>query len=459
MASSPDLAAPQPPPAFDATPVSLIDDAKRIIEISRKVVDEIIANINLDEATFENVILPFINDENSKSRETRIIKFYASTSPRKELRDASNTASKLLTNAEIDFLTREDFYELVNAVVKRREKLSSDSQYFLEKLHQSFQQNGLKIPNGPDRERYKEIQKRIGDLTRECLRNLNGDTSGLWFTREELEGLPNDFLKHCRTEALAVKPDDALSVDYEAKGEASSRLWVTLKEPDTIPIMKFAANPETRRKDFIANQSRCPQNGPLYREVFILRDEAARLMGYPNHAAFRTESKMVKTPDVVNVFLGNVRTQLKTRRDEEIDLLLQLKREDLEARGVEVPESEKLYLWDREYYDRILKEKYHSFNQNEIAEYFSLDKTLSGMFKIYSHIFGLHFVEVPAGKSARWHESIIMFTVWDQDERNDFLGYLYFDFFPRDGKYTHAGHYNLQPVPNPCPFNPYPLML
>lgn len=49
-----------------------------------------------------------------------------------------------------------------------------------------------------------------------------------------------------------------------------------------------------------------------------------------------------------------------------------------------------------------------------------------------------------------WHPDVIVFSVWeDAANGGDFLGYLYFDLFPRDHKYNHAGHYNLRPVNSP----------
>ena len=47
-------------------------------------------------------------------------------------------------------------------------------------------------------------------------------------------------------------------------------------------------------------------NVPLFKEAVVLRDEAARLLGYPNHAALRIEDKMAKTPKTVDDFLGDL---------------------------------------------------------------------------------------------------------------------------------------------------------
>ena len=45
-----------------------------------------------------------------------------------------------------------------------------------------------------------------------------------------------------------------------------------------------------------------------------------------------------------------------------------------------------------------------------------------------------------------WHPDVQMYSVWNIDGSEEPLGYAYLDFFPRDGKYTHAGHYPLQKV-------------
>jgi metallopeptidase MepB len=80
------------------------------------------------------------------------------------------------------------------------------------------------------------------------------------------------------------------------------------------------------------------------------------------------------------------------------------------------------------------------------------------MLKIFEELFGLEFVEIvgedraavaPTGKGDDivWHEDVQVFSVWDDaGEGNGFVGYLYLDLFPREGKYGHAANFNLQPV-------------
>jgi metallopeptidase MepB len=79
------------------------------------------------------------------------------------------------------------------------------------------------------------------------------------------------------------------------------------------------------------------------------------------------------------------------------------------------------------------------------------------MLKIFEELFGLFFVEIVGedrdalaesgkGDDIVWHEEVQVFSVWDDEgEGSEFVGYLYLDLFPRDGKYGHAANFNLQP--------------
>lgn len=201
----------------------------------------------------------------------------------------------------------------------------------------------------------------------------------------------------------------------------------------------------------------CNNNIDLFKEAIILRDEAARLLGYPNHAAFRIEDKMSKTPKVVLDFLGDLRTQLAPGGATEIAHLKDIKQKDLKARGIETEFDDNYYLWDHRFYDRLMIEEEYTIDEQKIAEYFPITSTINGMLKIFEDLFGLVFIELdgadrdklsPTGKGEDiiWHEDVKMFSVWDdQSGGGSFSGYLYLDLHPRPGKYGHAANFGLQP--------------
>ncbi|KAI9750971.1 MAG: mitochondrial import inner membrane translocase subunit tim21 [Chaenotheca gracillima] len=432
---------PQPPAKFTATPSSLLEDAKKLIDMSRGVQDKVVADNSASNASFDRVMLPLAYDENTCADISHILGFYQAVSSDKELRDASTEVENLLNEFDIESAMREDVFQIVDAVVKKGEKLDPESTRLLEKAHKGYIQYGLSIPAGPQRDRFKEIKKRLSQISTIFSKNLNEEVGGLWFTREELDGVPEDVLSGLK----------------EGEGENAGKLRLSYKYPDLFPTLRYAKDADVRKKVFVGNENKCNQNVPLFHEAVVLRDEAARLLGYPTHAAYKIEDKMIKTPKNVDDFLGDLRKRLSPGGKAEIEKLQALKTKDLSARGKEAQNDGHYYLWDHRYYDRLMIEEEYSIDQQKIAEYFPLQTTVEGMLHIFEQLFGLVFVEITPGDERDklaggkggdiiWHEDVKMFSVWDDEgEGGEFVGYLYLDMFPRDGKYGHAANFNIQP--------------
>ena len=71
------------------------------------------------------------------------------------------------------------------------------------------------------------------------------------------------------------------------------------------------------------------------------------------------------------------------------------------------------------------------------------------MLHIFERLFGLVFVQLSDGKGleegATWHKDTKLYQVWNDEPENSFVGYLYMDLHPREGKYGHAACFNMQP--------------
>lgn len=430
---------PQAPPLFTGTATSIIKDTKRLIELSRAVQDKIVANVKPEDATFENVMLPTANDENKMTLEAHILGFYQAVSANPHLRNSSTEAEKLFDEFSIESSMREDVFKRVEAALQKNEEIDPESRRLLDKEYKNYIRNGLGIYEGPRRDRFKEIKKRLSQLSIIFQKNLNDENGGIWFTKEELDGVP----------------DDVVSGLKKGGGEYEGKLWLTFKYPDLFPTLKYAKNPATRKKVFIDNENKLNQNVPLFDEIILLRDEAARLLGYPNHAAFKIEDKMAKTPETVDEFLGDLRKRLTPGGANDKKTLVALKKEDHKNRGLEI--DDKLFLWDNRFYDRMLLERDYSLDQEKLAEYFPLQHAIRGMLGIFEQLFGLVFVEITGsdrssisptgnGDDIIWHPDVQLFSVWDDEgEGSGFVGYLYLDLHPREGKYGHAANFNLQP--------------
>lgn len=434
---------PQAPPLFTATPESIAADTKKLCDVTKNVLDSVVADVPADKATFAKALEPILLDENLAATQRRILTFYHHVSTNKELRDASTESERVFNDFGIECNMREDVFKVVDGAFANRasEDLSKEQLHVLEKERQKYIRNGLRLPAGPKRDRFKEIQKRLSELEIQCQTNLNEEKGAIWFTPEELEGVPADDI-------------DIDSLE-KGTGENEGKVKLSFKYNHYFPLIKHAVNADTRRKYTIAESNKANINVPLFQEVITLRDEAARLLGYENHAALRIEEKMAKGPEAVREFLDDLRTRLAEGGAKEINKLLEYKKKDLEERGL--PVDDNFFMWDTSFYSRIQKEKEYSVDETKISQYFPVESTFAGMLKIFEEIFGFVFVELKPDERARlsptgkaedivWHEDVLIYSVWDDEASGgNFCGYLYLDLHPRDNKYGHNANFNLEP--------------
>ena len=432
---------PQAPPLFTGAPESVIADTNAMIDRSRALMDRLVAEVKPADATFKNVLLPMALDDNKMGVEGNIIGFYKSVSTSAELRAKSNEAEQLMDKYGTEATLREDVYKLVEAAKEKGEKLEPECQRLLEKFHKDYLRAGMSLPTTEQRKQLKVIKDRIDTLANTFNSNLNDEAGGIWFDRKDVDGVPEDLVASWT----------------EGDGENKGKVRMTFKYPDFFPTMMFAKNAETREKALIENENKLPQNIPIFKEVIQRRDEAARLLGYKDHATFVIEDKMAKTPKTVDDFLGDLKGKLMEGGEKERKTLTELKKSDLASRGMEQSFDGHYYIWDHRFYNRLMLEKDYQVDQERLSEYFPLGPTIEAMLEIFEKLFGLSFTEIsgenraslsPSGKGEDivWHPDCQIFSVWDSDDMGgEFVGYLYLDLHPREGKYGHAANFNLQP--------------
>ena len=98
-------------------------------------------------------------------------------------------------------------------------------------------------------------------------------------------------------------------------------------------IFRFATAPGTRKRMYIGYDNRCNENVPLFREITVLRDEAARLLGYPSHAAFVVQDKMARNTETVHSLLNSLRAGLMPEGLQELERYKLAKEADLKSKG------------------------------------------------------------------------------------------------------------------------------
>ncbi|TPX58646.1 hypothetical protein SpCBS45565_g07930 [Spizellomyces sp. 'palustris'] len=408
---------------LDKSPSEIQAHTEEIIAKARIQYDQIAA-LTPDQCNFESIIKKMATVDNWLGIETNNVTFPQYVSPDKAVRDAAVEANKLLDEFEIQQSMREDLFKAVQATAAKKEQLDPESARLLEFTERDFKRNGLALPK-EKRDELEKLKKKLADASTEFSKNMNEDKTEVLFTKDELEGMPDDFL-----EGLTKKVDEKDGVEKYA---------VTMKYPDIIPTLRMANREETRKRLDIANGQKCQANVAILEGAVAVREQIAKLLGYKDHASYILEVKMAKDAKSVDEFLKKLRERLTPFGQKELQRLLELKKKEKASRNE--PFDNKINSWDFQYYNRLLLESEYSVNDEEIKQYFSLETVTQGMLDLYQTVLSIRFKEVE--KPPVWHADVRLFEVFDHS--GEFMGHFYLDLHPREGKYTHAAVFGLQP--------------
>jgi thimet oligopeptidase len=338
-----------------------------------------------------------------------------SVHPDKAVRDAADGALVQESSFLTDVFQNEAFYQLVSRV----EPQTMAQRQLKKDLIEAFEDSGVSLP--PEkRQRFKEISERLTELGQEFARNIRENEGRLTFTPAECEGLPQSYLDRVPRDEQG---NIVLGFDY----------------PDYVPFMMNARDEAARRRYWTANTLRgTPRNLDVLDEIVALRREIAELYEVPSFAHYVTKRRMVENPDTVTKFLDEVRSVVTEAEIRDLAELAELK---AELEGVLVEEA-RINRWDVSYYRERLRERRYAIDQEELRKYFPTRQTVDWMLDISERLYDVHFerIDVPV-----WHEDVIYLDVLDAST-NAFIGGIYLDLYPRDGKYKHAAAWPVRGV-------------
>ena len=329
----------------------------------------------------------------------------------------SDEAPRLAAHYDAIFLNPKLFAR-VKAIYDSRDSLHLDAEsaQLLKVYYMQFVHAGANLSDA-DKTRLKEINKRESTLETDFQQKLLAATKAGALVVDDkaaLAGLSDAEIANAAHAAESRK--------------MVGKYLIPMQNTTQQPSLASLTNRDTRQKLFDASWTRTEKGDKndtrdTITEIAKLRAEKAKLLGYPNYAAYTLYDQMANTPAKVEDFLGKLVPATAKKAAEEGALIQQM----IDKTGGKF----QLKPWDWELYSEKVRKARYDLDENELKPYFELNKVLQdGVFYAANKLYGLTFKErhdIPV-----YQPDVRVFEVFDKDGSE--LGLFYCDYFKRDNK-------------------------
>lgn len=332
------------------------------------------------------------------------------THPDAAMRDAARDCEQQVEQVNLEIAQDRGVYDALSAV--DLSGADEATRFWMERTLLEFRRAGVDRDE-ETRARVKALNEELVKLGQAWGRNIAEDVRQIELDPKELEGLPADYIK-------AHPPNE--------KG----KVVITSNYPDYFPFMTYAKNGKAREKVWRMYRQRAyPQNEEVLNQLIAKRHELATLLGYPNWAAYATETKMSGSPERAGEFIEQIGVVSLERAKQEYAALLARKKKD-------EPKAKTLEPWDQDYFEDRLKAETFGFDSQAIRPWFEYGRVKEGLLEVTSRIFGIEYRKVE--NPPVWHPEVEGYDVYEGEQ---LLGRIYLDMHPRADKYKHAAQFDL----------------
>ena len=232
-----------------------------------------------------------------------------------------------------------------------------------------------------------------------------------------------------KAQLAGLNDGDIASAAEDAKGRKLDGKWVlALQNTTQQPVLMSLQDRALRAKVLAASETRTEQSDAndtrkIIQRLAQLRAAKAKLLGFPNYAAYNLGDQMAQTPaNALKLLTDTVPAATAKARGELAEIQ---KVVDAQNGGFTASASD----WDF-YAEQVRKAKY-DLDEAQIKPYFEMDNVLqNGVFYAANQLYGISFKErkdIPV-----YHPDVRVFEVTDADGQP--LALFYADFFKRDSK-------------------------
>jgi Zn-dependent oligopeptidase len=349
--------------------------------------------------------------------------FMARVHPNKDVRQRAAAVEERLAKWGNDLVFRSDLYEAIKGYSQTEEaaQLQGTRARLVDFWMRDFRRAGHELDED-DQAELKRLQQRLIELQVEFSKNLDEWEDNIEMTRDDLAGLPDEYIGGLET------------------GSSPGTFKVGMAYPEYVPFMEQAQRRDLRKAlQFKFWNRAAAANTPLLAEAVDIRRKMAAIFGVPTWAHHAMEVKMAKEPGAVDEFYDSIVPQLSKKSADDIMVMTEMLRSDESALDAELG-GDQLQSWDSSFYTTQLRKRDYGIDQNEVAEYFPLERVVEGMFEITGEVFGLEYRRLPDARA--WHPDVYLYEIRNEGSAEP-IAYFYADLFPREGKFGHAAAFPL----------------
>ncbi len=316
-----------------------------------------------------------------------------------------------------DITENKALFTRIEALWQAREALdlTAEQDRVLLLTRRGFVRAGAQL-QGEAAARMREIKTRLAVLGTAFTQNLLADERdwAMDLSEADLADLP-DFLVAALRAAGAERGQDGAVV-------TTSRSLV-------VPFLQFSPRRDLRERAHAAWVRRganggASDNRAIAAETLALRAEMARLLGYPDYAAYRLETEMAGDGQAVRDLLMRVWAPARTRAETDAAVLEAM----LMADGLPAP----LEPWDWHFYAERRRKAEHDLDEAALKPFLQLDRMIDAAFDCAGRLFGLEFREIAV---PLYHPDA---RAWEVTRGGAHLAVFIGDFFARSSKQSGA---------------------
>ena len=310
----------------------------------------------------------------------------------------------------------------IDALYQQRAQLQLDpeSLQLLQRYHSQFVRAGAQLSDA-DKAQLRDLNAQLSTLTTQFRQNVlksSRDAALVVEHEAELDGL---------SAPQVMAAADAAS----ARGLAGKWL-IALQNTTMQPVLTQLRNRALRQRIYQASIARAvggsSDNTAIIAQLVRLRALRARLLGYPNHAAYVLRDETAGDPQAVDAMLRKIAgAALHGARQRAVQLQQLI---DAQAAAAHC-DSFTLQPWDWDYYSEQLRKATYDFDVAQVRPYFELNRVLrDGLFHVAHELHGLTFQErfdLPL-----YQDDARLFEVFDSDGAP--LALFLADYYARDNK-------------------------